>query len=159
MRKTNLYRICSGFMAVLCFNGSAVNGAELTDDSARDTGTNIMYINPEVTTYEPVSRANLVYSGACVIALPPIAVIKRIDEIFMNSDYGPFDDARVRVRIENQSGSIFIDTEGGMFSESRGNSKKMSKHHFLEFKALFAPLNRKDGCRSLGRWPYRTTTR
>ena len=154
MRRTDLFRAQLAIVSALCFTASSIDAAELKDGSARDANAHVMYLDPEAATYEPVSRANLVYSGACVIALPPIAVINRISEIFLSSDFGPFDDARVRIKIEDENGSLFIDAAGGMFSESSGTSKQMSKSQFSELKALFNPLNRESGCRSLGRWPY-----
>lgn len=113
----------------------------------------IVYIKPELQTYNAVTRDRLLYSGSCIVAQPPKSLLADIRALIEEAPYGPFDNSMVRIQIHQiGAGDIFFDSRGGVFLEQEGVSKKLDERSFEKLKSLFDPIDGPDGCRSR-HWP------
>ncbi len=144
--------VCGRYLCLI-FLLSAIQALAASPEQDRLGDVYIIYINPNVETYDAIPRNRLVYNNPCIVSLPPVTVIDRIVKLVNEAHYGPYKNSKTRIKIEwIHGGAMYFDSEGGVFIENDGISKKIGEPKFNEFKEFFEPINRKAGECS-GRWP------
>jgi hypothetical protein len=122
------------------------------DDQLREGA--MIYMNPDVETYEPVSRKTLPFSTQCIVRGVPASVTDYIELQAEQAPYGPFDDTRVRVAVLTSSGRlIFVDADGGISIPDKGTSKQLNPAEFDRFKGKIRRLEQAwNNGKCQGRW-------
>lgn len=133
---------------ILTSTAIASGMTETRDDVA------IVYINPEVETYEPITRRNVFLYSRCVVHQVPKEIYGEIERMISVAPYGPFDRLRVRVVVDGPDQKrVFIDANGGINIPHLGVSKRLRATQFNTFKKLLEPLRRAEKAdRCNGRW-------
>lgn len=114
----------------------------------------VRYIPFDVETYSPVTPNNINESTVCVYGGVPEKTLQSMRELIDLAGEGRFDDARVRVKLEEFDGSdVYIDADGGILIEPASTIRKLSESNFAALKGLFSVIDRRNCYFGPRQWP------